>query len=173
MELEFKANERAAKRWSAMVFGTRLLDQLSESEMLVLARHGAAVSPVTSYLAIEPGVRPSTEGLDWSGMGGGGLGIGLGNIGTVSHCGGIGGEALDRQKYLETQVAQKLAECGGSARSLTLELETTLREIVDLPRIELQGVADFALERCLREGVWALALPRDFTSERATWTIRI
>jgi hypothetical protein len=29
--------------------------------MMVLARHGAAVWPVTSYLAIEPGVRPSTE----------------------------------------------------------------------------------------------------------------
>ncbi len=32
--------------------------------MMVLARHGRAVSPVTSYLAIEPGVRPSTEGLN-------------------------------------------------------------------------------------------------------------
>ena len=32
--------------------------------MMVLARHGRAVSPVTSYLAIEPGVRPSTEGIE-------------------------------------------------------------------------------------------------------------
>ena len=31
---------------------------------MVLARRGRAVSPVTSYLAIEPGVRPSTEGLE-------------------------------------------------------------------------------------------------------------
>ena len=31
---------------------------------MILARHGGAVSPVTSYLAIEPGVRPSTEGIE-------------------------------------------------------------------------------------------------------------
>ena len=32
--------------------------------MLRLARVGRAVSPVTSYLSMEPRVRPSTEGID-------------------------------------------------------------------------------------------------------------
>ncbi len=53
-----------ARLWAALVFGSDLLDDLTEPEMMVLARRGRAVSPVTSYLAIEPGVRPSTEGLE-------------------------------------------------------------------------------------------------------------
>ena len=53
-----------ARLWAALVFGSHLLHDLTEPEMMVLARHGRAVSPVTSYLAIEPGVRPSTEGIE-------------------------------------------------------------------------------------------------------------
>ena len=63
------------KLWSALVFGSNVLDELSEPEMMTLAMKGGAVSPVTSYLAIEPGVRPSTEGLDW----GTGQGFGSGH----------------------------------------------------------------------------------------------
>lgn len=37
--------------------------------MLALAFLGRAVSPVTSYLAIEPGVRPSTAGVPGRGEG--------------------------------------------------------------------------------------------------------
>ena len=53
-----------ARLWAALVFGSHLLDDLTEPEMMVSALRGRAVSPVTSYLAIEPGVRPSTEGLE-------------------------------------------------------------------------------------------------------------
>jgi hypothetical protein len=155
-----------------MVFGTSLLERLSEPEMMVLARHGTAVSPVTSFLAIEPGVRPSTEGLDWSGGGGGG-GIGLGSIGTLGYGAGIGPASLDRQRHLEGLVAEQLATCGGAGRSLTLELETTRHEIVDVSRVDLKGAPDLNLEGCLREGIWAFALPRAFTSESASFTIRI
>ncbi|HEY8074487.1 MAG TPA: vWA domain-containing protein, partial [Labilithrix sp.] len=71
--------EAEGKRWSALVFGSSLLDQLSEKEQMTLAMHGGAVSPVTSYLAIEPGVRPSTEGLDDAELGSiGGIGTGQG-----------------------------------------------------------------------------------------------
>src|SRR4029079_13407765 len=56
-----------ARLWAALVVGSNLLDDLAEPEMMVLARRGRAVSPVTSYLAIEPGVRPSTEGIDGRG----------------------------------------------------------------------------------------------------------
>src|SRR6185295_11972668 len=80
VHLTFSRDETAAKRWAALVFGTELLHQLSEEEMMVLARQGGAVSPVTSYLAIEPGVRPSTEGIDLSETGSG-YGSGEGQIG--------------------------------------------------------------------------------------------
>src|SRR4029077_4611157 len=52
-----------ARLWAALVFGSNLLGELTEPEMMVLARRGRAVSPVTSYLAIEPGVLPLTDGL--------------------------------------------------------------------------------------------------------------
>jgi hypothetical protein len=172
VRMKFTPDERAARRWSALFFGTPLLDSLSEPEMMVLARHGGVVSPVTSYLAIEPGVRPSTEGLEW-GSGGLGEGIGLGGVGTFSHCGAMGVPSLDRQKYLEELIKAQLLQCGGAGRSLTLELETTLHEVVDVPRIELKGAADWKLSDCVREGVWAFALPAAFTSEQASWTIRI
>ena len=60
------------------------MNGLSESEMMVLAKHGRAVSPVTSYLAVEPGVRPSTEGIEFhTVLGADGEGtIFLGNLGT-------------------------------------------------------------------------------------------
>jgi hypothetical protein len=65
-----------ARLWSAMVFGSRLLQSLSDKEQMTLALHGRAVSPVTSYLAIEPGVRPSTDGLEpGETFGAGGLGL--------------------------------------------------------------------------------------------------
>jgi hypothetical protein len=173
VRLRIAPDERAGQRWSALVFGTSLLDSLSESEMMVLARHGAVVSPVTSYLAIEPGVRPSTEGLDWGSGGFGAMGMGAGDLAFSTSCAASHPARLDRQKHLESLVQQQLNECGGAGRSLTLELETTLHEIVDVPRIELKGSPDPKLLGCLREGVWAFALPRAFDSERATWTIRI
>src|SRR5690606_36548026 len=73
----------AAQLWSALVFGSELLGQLSEAEMMPLALYGGAVSPVTSYLAIEPGVRPSTEGIEYTATG-----IGFGSVAPRVRMGG-------------------------------------------------------------------------------------
>jgi hypothetical protein len=170
VELEFNADEQAAQRWSAMVFGSELLGELSEPEMMVLARRGGAVSPVTSYLAIEPGVRPSTEGLDW--FGGRGEGIGLGGIGVLGFGTGVGQAAFDQQRHLEGAVKAALDACGGAARSALVELETTRAEIVDIERVSLDGSPSAPLEHCLREGVWAIALPAAFTSESARFRVK-
>jgi len=68
---------------AAFVFGEDEYEILRDEEMMRVARLGRAVSPVTSYLAIEPGVRPSTIGLQqgrwrdsslWGGVGHGGFG---------------------------------------------------------------------------------------------------
>jgi hypothetical protein len=128
---------KAGKRWSALVFGTEQREELSEPEMMVLAQRGGAVSPVTSYFATEPGVRPSTEGLDWdefgdaSGAGGLGLsGIGEGGGGRGE---GIGlGDAFDPQAFLTKQLAEKWRSCKGTPDTASVTLETHYVEVADV-----------------------------------------
>jgi hypothetical protein len=129
------------------------------------------VSPVTSLLAVEPGVRPSTEGLELSGVGdaggGRGEGIGLGSIGTIGH--GAGG--FDPQRFLRDAVSAGLQTCGGAGRRATVELETTSAEVVDVTRVAIDGPPSAALESCLKEAVWAIDLPGGFHAPWATWTV--
>jgi hypothetical protein len=159
--------------WSALVFGSPESDGLTEDEQRVLAMKGGAVSPVTSYLAIEPGVRPSTEGLLDSegfgeGCGGIGSGIGLGSIGTIGHG---GGSSFDPQRFLETELGRAFRTCGGKGRA-EVKLESTLDEVVAV------GSPGLAVPRadtaaCLTEAVWALTLPSGFVAEHETWTVGV
>jgi hypothetical protein len=157
------------KLWSALVFGSELLYDLSEPEMMTLATKGGAVSPVTSYLAIEPGVRPSTEGIDWSATGSG-FGGGAGRLGGSSVSGRV--PPLDREAFLRNAIAQDWRRCGGRPGEASVSLETTLAEIVDLPSVEVKG-DDKLLQRCLREAVWDLVLPVSFSEEWETFTISV
>jgi len=72
--------------------------------MMPLALYGGAVSPVTSYLAIEPGVHPSTEGLDEM------EGVGFGGLGLIGHGAGGGGKsetsAFDHADWLRRALAR-------------------------------------------------------------------
>jgi len=156
-----------ARLWAALVFGSNLLDDLTEPEMMVLARRGRAVSPVTSYLAIEPGVRPSTEGID----------------NRMAHAPDvIAGSAdvrgqpepprLDRQKFLEEELGRAWRQCGRERRASTVVLETTVAEVVDVPAISVTGT-DAALSRCLEEAAWDLDLPPDFNQPWARWTVQL
>ena len=158
--------------WSALAFGSELLHELTEPEMMTLAVRGGAVSPVTSYLAIEPGVRPSTEGLDWSGTGAGGggrgEGIGLGSIGTIGHGGGS-----PRIDFLRDELGAAFRRCPAGAKAATVTLETTVDEVVDVPRVKLAGGSDAAVERCLEDATWALALPPHFHEGWATHDVAI
>lgn len=169
VELAFERDEKAAKRWAALVFGTPLLHSLTEPEMMLLARHGGAVSPVTSYLAIEPGVRPSTEGLDHSSGVGWGYGVGYGRSGARGHG---AGKSFDEAAYLRTLLGESLASCGGNGRTASVELETTLHEIVDLSPVVLDGADDPKLSACVSERLWNAALPRAFIEESAAHVIR-
>ncbi|MFT3764699.1 MAG: hypothetical protein QM820_04160 [Minicystis sp.] len=168
-----KPDDGEARLWSALAFGApEILGSLSEPEMMVLAKRGHAVSPVTSLLAIEPGVRPSTEGLELSGVGEGGggraEGIGLGSIGTLGHGGGF-----DHQGFLRAALARGLKSCGGAGRKATVVLETTRAEIVDVPRVAIDGAADAAMERCLREATWDVDSPIWFGASWQSWTVSI
>jgi hypothetical protein len=161
------------RRWSALMFGSYDYADLSDDEQRLLAMKGRVVSPLTSYLAIEPGVRPSTDGLllEESGIGeaggGRGEGIGLGSIGTIGH----GGASFDPQAFLEQAVARAWT-AGGGRGSAEVRLESTLDEVVDFGNVVLGVPAEKAAD-CLREAEWGLSLPDGFTGEHDAWTIRV
>ncbi len=139
--------------------------------MTYLAMRGHAVSPVTSLLAIEPGVRPSTEGLDGIGEGGGGIGegFGLGSLGTIGH--GAGG-GFDRGAFLAAALKRGADACGGAGRSLEVDLETTRDEVVDVPSVVVRGAPDTKLTACVAETAWALDLPGAFSSEMESFKVQ-
>jgi hypothetical protein len=155
---------------AAFVFGADLHDQLTDAELRTVALAGRAVSPVTSYLAIEPGVRPSKIGLDEPGGGGSGWGtIGYGRYGTIG-CGVGGG-------YLRTEELASLIPTEACARkhapegpwSVKLSIETTKDEIVDVD--VLDGLDPLAA--CLVEAAWSVRLPSSFDHTQRTYTVEL
>jgi hypothetical protein len=159
---------------SALVFGSSLWGALSESEQMKLALLGGAVSPVTSYLAIEPGVRPSNEGLDWGG-GGRGEGIGLGEgfgIGHGQHATSGARVVVDKNAWLRAQLISAMKRCAPSATAATATLESTLDEVVDVGRVELAPARDAKAEACVREELWKVSLPgATFSAEFEAFTV--
>lgn len=153
---------------SALIFGDALQAELSPREMMTLAMRGRAVSPVTSYLAIEPGVRPSTEGLEEMGTGGGGTGegtLGLATIGTIGKGGG-----WDPQKLLRVLLAQAREVCKLGDKKVSATIQTTYHEIVDVPRVIVAGDGDAG---CILEAIWSWALPGEFSDERADYELEL
>jgi len=157
-----------SRLWSALVFGSEVMHGLSEEEMMLLARHGRAVSPVTSYLAVEPGVRPSTEGIEIfeafaEGASSEGT-IGLGNLGTLAR--GRGG--VDRMAWLRKALEPARRKCGFGDQPVSITIETTLDEIVDVPDLTEGGRGDHA---CMLNAVWSLELPDSFDDEHQWFTV--
>ncbi len=146
---------------AAFVFSEDMHDELSEEEQLRLAMFGRAVSPVTSYLAVEPGVRPSTVGLEE-----------LGNLGLVGSGGGggFGGRgAIGRppRRPLSALLAQAVSSCASAHAPaagwrVNMSIETTYREIVD---VQASGAGE-AMRACLVEGAWGLALGSAYDKRR-------
>ncbi len=145
------------RRAAALAFGNELHYGLSDEQAMTLALHGRAVSPVTSYLAIEPGVRPSTDGLE-SGEGGGGRGsgIGLGSIGTIGFGAGSAFDPADELTKLLTPLA---ASCGGGITSVTVE--STWQEVVEVT-VVANGDANDTRKSCMTKAVWDVLLPSGF-----------
>ncbi len=155
MREAFTRTPSHGKLWAALVFGSDLLHELSEAEMMPLALYGGAVSPVTSYLAIEPGVRPSTEGLEVEEIGLGGIGL----IGSGSGGGGAGAGsiAMDPNKWLRDELSRLRTAC--AAPPIKLATETTREEIVAVAVTAQTGGLEPVTSHCLHEGVWAWQLP--------------
>jgi hypothetical protein len=149
---------------AAFVFGEDEYHDLSDAEQLKVAFLGRAVSPVTSYVAFEPGTRPSTIGLLGRGSGtGSGYGMGGGR-------GHLGAQRIkpDLSKLIDTKacVAQHKPASGWSVQ---LEVETTRDEIVD---VTIKG-GPAALARCLAETTWAIRLDSRFSLVRESFAVEL
>jgi len=168
-------NEKASRLWSALVFGSYEHEQFSEAEMMVLARRGGAVSPVTSYLAIEPGVRPSTEGLDWHGSGTGsgqGFGSGHGRLGGAHRTRAPNLAPFDPLAFLTERLKQHLGQCGGQEGTLQVKLETHLTEIAEARLTTFPDDSEFF--RCMTEAAWSLDLRgKRFPERQRFWEIAL
>src|SRR5262249_15453055 len=143
---------------------------LDAREQMTVAMRGQVVSPVTSYIAVEPGTRPSRIGLQRTSGSGSGSGYGRG-------AGGLGGRIArgplqrpDLHALVQPGPRQCLQRHPPTAGwSVTLEVETTRDEIVD---VILQRGSEPAAQ-CAVEAAWAVRLPsvsNDFPRDRFSLT---
>lgn len=164
------AEPAEVRRSAALAFGSSLLSELHPAEMTALAFKGGAVSPVTSYLAIEPGVRPSTDGLE--------AGEAAGGFSTKSPSVRMGATSASRRADVDHEALLKsllapLAKSCGARGGMHVTIETTSVEIVDVTRIVHTPARDAAAEACMREAVWKLDLPEAFDVESMTYEVDV
>ncbi|MBL8739632.1 MAG: hypothetical protein JNK04_01020 [Myxococcales bacterium] len=169
IERTFEPDPAYGRRRAALAFGTSLVHGMDEAELMRLARHGRAVTPVTSYLAIEPGVRPSIEGLDWTTLWGDEIGdsFGAGSV-MLSGIGEGGGGSADSTDYpglLRALAEPGLGPCKVQKGSGTLDVESTLDEIASVA-VTIEGDdAKHTKAACVAEHVWAARLPTAFATQ--------
>lgn len=164
VRLAVAATPRFSAYTAAFVFGADAHGGLSEAEQRTVVFQGKAVSPVTSDLATEPGVRPSVIGLEGGGTGWGT--IGSGSYGTTGFGMGGGAGPPDLADLIDTSacVAQVRP---AQAWSVALTVETTADEIVDV--VAPAG----PLATCLAEAAWTLRLPGAFVQAQAFHTVTL
>lgn len=164
-----RPDKRFSRATAAFVFSGDHHDDLTEAEMLEVAFEGRVVSPVTSYLAIEPGVRPSTIGID---RGAGAGGFGARGVGRAA---GGAGRAVQIPD-LAADLAPGVASCRKDHPPIpgwrfSMDVETTSHEVVDVIPI---AAPRSDLERCVVEAAWALQLdPGRYVQERHTHLVAL
>ena len=169
----FVRDDEENQRWAGMFFGTSSYSSITEEEMMPLAMLGKVVSPVTSYLAIEPGVRPSTEGLDEFEGSGTGIGFGSGSSHCVLRGFGRSNFPDDKEAFLRRELDKGLTKCGGQGRNAKTKVETTLAEIVEV-KTSIEGeVATSSLTKCFEEATWEIILRSDFREEHESFSIEL
>ncbi len=148
--------------WSALVFGTDLVHDLSDDEVRSLARAAGAASPATSYVVAGPGVRRSRtdddirerfEAICCKGF----PGVYGRGSGPEAHHRFL---APDYQRVFAAWMKRAVRRCGAEGRT-RISAETTLGEIVDV-HVDVSGDApDGSQASCVREATWALELPEE------------
>lgn len=167
----FARDDAEGQRWAGLFFGTDKYSEISEKEMMPLAMLGKVVSPVTSYLAIEPGVRPSTEGLEESS--GTGMGFGSGSGSARDRLYGSSGVKYSNSKeeFLRQELEKGLAKCGGAGRKAKTSIETTIAEIVAV-KASIEGeAASSQLTTCFEESAWEIWLRGDFRAAHEIFAV--
>jgi len=146
---------------AAFVFGEGGFDDLSNDEQMTVALMGKAVSPVTSYVAFEPGTRPSSVGFEDSAIGsgrGGLLGHGSGTGGGY----GMGRHKPDLAALVDTTACERTVH-PAAGWHVALDVETTKDEVVDVT-----GASD-AMATCVAEAAWATRLTNAFDLDRESF----
>jgi subtilisin-like proprotein convertase family protein len=160
---------RAAAGW---VFSEDDHGELSHAEMMKVATMGKAVSPVTSYLAVEPGTRPSVIGLD-EGSGRGGMRGYRSAVPSVR----MGGASSRKKPEPASMLGDAVKTCVATHKpaagwTVTLAMESTYDEVVD---VYVKAGDKLPIAACLVEAVWALRLPAatyNMSRERFTLELR-
>ena len=146
-----KADQEPFNRATAgFVFSHDIFSELSAAEQFVVASYGRAVSPVTSYLAIEPGVRPSTIGLESLISG---FGMGSGSLGAV-RIGAARAFTMDWGR-ITSRVKRACAKHGQGTVIINLDLQS--HEIADVQTAEQPS--NKALSDCIVESLWSVRIP--------------
>ncbi len=137
-------------------------------EMMRLATASHVVSPVTSLIAVEPGTRPSRDGLGGIGGGGGGGG-GMDSSGVVRR-GTSTMIVTSWDAILQTERAACLRAHPTSVETTVFfVLQRGFDEIVDVQPIVNPGTAPSALATCWLDALWDHTLsgtepPQDIVS---------
>ncbi len=139
-----------SRHTAAWVFPLGRYYDLSDAQQLRIAMFGRAVSPVTAYLAIEPGVRPSTAGLPKLGRGGFGVGAGGATLGRIGNSPSV----LDWANLLNHGIAScKQKHPVPAPWRVVLDIHLTHGEVVDVIVAKPSPLA-----RCVAEQVWVLEI---------------
>ncbi|HUH01377.1 MAG TPA: VIT domain-containing protein [Kofleriaceae bacterium] len=152
----------------AMVFGHEAYRDLDETVAAALAYRAGVVSPFTSFVARDPSAPPtsyeppSLYGISGrSGVNGCGCSVGVGHTGRLGTGSGTRVEPPDRIAALHALLDADVRRCLPEPRGVTMRIETTTDEIVD---VTVQGAA--AATSCIEEAAWNLRLPTQ------TFTVR-
>jgi hypothetical protein len=168
---QIRVGGKFSRATAAWVFGEDEHRDLSNAEMMKVAMMGRAVSPVTSYLATEPGVRPSPIGIDRFGRGrtGSGFGVGGGR-------GGMRGRETRTPPDLAAMLATGVKRCVATHKpaagwTFDLDVETTFDEVVDVIAGSKAKTSPFG--DCLIEVAWAVRLDKRFDEEREMFELTL
>jgi subtilisin-like proprotein convertase family protein len=159
---------------AAFVFSEDEYQDLSEAEMMKVAMYGRAVSPVTSYLAVEPGVRPSVAGIPLEGRGTGmGFGSGFGTIGRGAGGGGSARRPFTIRELMDAGIRRCVSEHRPRDDwQVELDVETTWREVVDAQVVK-GASAGKAFDQCLIEAAWTVDLTWNFNDQRRMYRVSL
>lgn len=172
VEKRLRADRDQNRLWSALVFGTSHTDELSAEQRVELAEFGRVVSPSTSYLISEPGIRPPLPTQGRSDLD---SGIGIGRLGAHrTRAPRVRTAAPPVSKFAELVTAW--VNCGGTTGTASISIETTRAEIVDVFGLTSTDQATLSdeLRECIVESAWAFELDDAFRlSERHTYTVAL